>query len=376
MPEFCIMNTNTYKNSWHTIVIGGGQAGLATGYHLKKMNIDFLILDAEAQTGDSWRRRWNSLRLFTPAWNNGMPGLAFPGDQNSFPTKDEAADFLVEYKEKFDLPVLYDVRVLLVKKSSQGFQIMLKDQMLEAQNLVIATGNYSIPKIPFYAKELNGSIQQLHSSCYKSPDELPEGNLLVVGAGTSGFQIALDLLSDKRTVYIAGKPTPQIPDFVFKYFGRQFVWVNKHILNTSTPMGRKFQAAIMQGKGAPLIHISPEAVRQAGVRIVTRLKGVQDGWPITESGEKIEVSAVLWCTGFRPDYSWMDLPGAIAANGYPAADRGVSSKYPGLYFAGSQFQYSLTSTWLGGVGRDSRYIVNHMHANRESNYMKREKSVV
>jgi putative flavoprotein involved in K+ transport len=368
------MNTNTNKNYWHTIVIGGGQAGLATGYHLKKMNIDFLILDAEAQTGDSWRGRWNSLRLFTPAWNNGMPGHPFPGDQNSFPTKEEAADFLLEYKVKFDLPVLYHARVMMTKKSTHGFQIKLKDRTLETQNLVIATGNYTIPKIPAFAKELNAGIQQWHSSNYKSPADLPEGNILVVGAGTSGFQIALDLLHEKRKIFIAGKPTPQIPDFIFKYFGRQFVWVNKYILNTSTPMGRKFQAAIMQGKGAPLIHISPEAAQKAGVKIQQRLKGVQDGWPITEDGQKMEVSAIVWCTGFHPDYSWMDLPGAIVDNGYPETFRGISAKYPGLYFVGSSFQYSLTSTWMGGVGRDAAYIVNHLRANRKSNELKLEKS--
>jgi putative flavoprotein involved in K+ transport len=368
------MNTNAQKNFWHTIVVGGGQAGLATGYHLKKMNIDFMILDAEAQTGDSWRRRWNSLRLFTPAWNNGMPGYKFPGDQNAFPTKDEAADFLREYKEKFKLPVLYRARVLMVKKSAHGFQIMLKDRMFETQNLVIATGNYTIPKLPAFAKELSGTIRQIHSSDYKSPGDLPEGNILVVGAGTSGFQIAMDLLSEKRRVFIAGKPTAQIPDFILKYFGRQFVWVNKHILNTGTPMGRKFQAAIMKGGGAPLINISPEAVQQAGVSILPRLKGVQDGWPVTENGEMIEPTAIVWCTGFHPDYSWLDLPGAIAANGYPDAHRGISSKYTGLYFVGSQFQYSLTSIWLGGVGRDAEYIADHLSANAKSMIMKNEKA--
>jgi len=368
------MNTNTQKNLWHTIVIGGGQAGLATGYHLKKRNIDFLILDAEAQTGDSWRRRWNSLRLFTPAWNNAMPGCKFPGDQNTFPTKDEAADFLLEYKEKFELPVLYRARVLMAKKSADGFQIMLKDRMLETQNLVIATGNYTIPKLPAFAKELSGTIRQIHSSEYKSPGDLPEGNILVVGAGTSGFQIAMDLLSEKRRVFIAGKPTAQIPDFILKYFGRQFVWVNKHILNTGTPMGRKFQAAIMKGGGAPLINISPEAVQQAGVSILPRLNGVQDGWPVTENGEMIEPTAIVWCTGFHPDYSWLDLPGAIAANGYPDTHRGISSKYKGLYFVGSQFQYSLTSVWLGGVGRDAGYIADHLSVYAKSMTMKTEKA--
>ena len=305
-----------------------------------------------------------------------MPGCPFPGDQKAFPTKDEAADFLRSYKEKFKLSVVYNARVMMVKKSKIGFQITLKDRVLESENLVIATGNYAIPKIPAFAHELNKSIRQIHSSCYKSPYDLPEGNILVVGAGTSGFQIAMDLLHEKRRIFISGKPTAQIPDFILKHFGRQFVWVNKHILNTSTPMGRKFQALIMKGGGAPLINISPESVQSAGVKILPRLKGAQDGWPIMENGERIEPSAIVWCTGFHPDYSWMDLPGAIAANGYPASHRGISLKYSGLYFVGSQFQYSLTSTWLGGVGRDAEYVVNHLSAKEKTVIMKTEKSLV
>jgi putative flavoprotein involved in K+ transport len=368
------MNTNTQKNDWHTIVIGGGQSGLATGYHLKKKNIDFLILDAEMQTGDSWRGRWNSLRLFTPAWNNGLPGFSFPGNQHSFPSKDEAANFLQDYKEKIDLPVLYDARVLMVKKSKPGFQVLLKERTLETKNLVIATGNYAIPKIPAFAKKLKAGISQIHSSEYKSPADLPGADVLVVGAGTSGFQIAMDLLHDKRTVFISGKPTPQIPNFVLKYFGKQFVWVNKHILNTSTPMGRKFQETIMQGRGAPLINISPETAQLAGVKILPRLKGVEDGWPVTENGNIVKASAIVWCTGFHPDYSWLDLPGAIAANGYPQTFRGISRNYDGLYFVGSSFQYSLTSTWMGGVGRDAAYVVNRLCKNKISHYREPEKS--
>jgi putative flavoprotein involved in K+ transport len=355
-------------------VIGGGQSGLATGYYLQKKNIDFLILDAEIQTGDSWRGRWNSLRLFTPAWNNAMPGYPFPGNQHSFPTKDQAADFLRDYKERFDLPVLYDARVLMVKKSKYGFQVFLKDRTLETQNLVIATGNYTIPKIPAFARALKSDIRQLHSSDYKSPADLPNGNVVVVGAGTSGFQIAMDLIDKKRTVFISGKPTPQIPNFVLKYFGKQFVWVNKHILNTNTPMGRKFQSVIMQGRGAPLIHISPETAKQAGVKILQRLKGVEDGWPVTENDEVIGASAIIWCTGFHPDYSWLDLPEAIAANGYPKISRGISLKYGGLYFVGSSFQHSLTSTWMGGVGRDAAYVVKHLCENKISHYIEPEKS--
>ncbi len=354
------MNTDTQKNNWETIVIGGGQAGLATGFYLKKMKSDFLILDQDNRTGDSWRKRWNSLRLFTPAWNNGLPGFPFPGNQNAFPTKDEVADYLEKYKEKFQLPVMHGVRVKVVKRTRNGFLIIFNDQIFETKNLVIATGNYAIPKIPDFANEIRKEVQQIASSSYASPHTLPKGDILVVGAGTSGFQIALDLMQEKRQVFISGKPTAQIPDFIFKYFGKQFVWMNKYVLNTGTPMGRKFQSVIFQGKGAPLIHISPEKVQQAGVKALTRIKEVKDGWPVTEDGKKIEVSAIVWCTGFRSDYSWMDLPNAIAENGYPSTHRGVSSEYPGLYFVGSQFQYSLTSTWLGGVGRDAKYIVNVM----------------
>jgi putative flavoprotein involved in K+ transport len=368
------MNTEKQKNNWHTLVIGGGQAGLATGYHLKNLSIDFLILDAEARTGDSWRKRWDSLRLFTPAWNNGLPGQAFPGDQNAFPTKDEAGDFLEKYKDKFGLPVLYNARVTAVKKTNTGFQIRVGDRILVTENLVIATGNYAIPKIPSFASAFHTGILQLHAADYKSPDQLPDGKILVVGAGTSGFQIAMDLLQEKRTVYIAGKPTQQIPDFVFKYLGKQFVWVNKYILNTGTPMGRKFQATIRQGHGAPLIHISPEAAEKAGIKLLPRLKKVEHGLPVTESGEIVDPAAIIWCTGFHADYSWLNLPDAIGANGYPDADRGISLKYPGLYFVGAQFQYSLTSTWLGGVGRDAGYIAKHIRINRKSNSANFEKS--
>jgi len=370
------MNTDTVKNNWHTVVIGGGQAGLATGYYLKKLSIDFLILDAEERTGDSWRKRWDSLRLFTPAWNNGMPGLAFPGDPNAFPTKEEAGNFLLQYKEKFQLPVLYNARVTGVKKTDPGFQIRVGNRTLEAKNLVVATGNYTIPKIPSFAKDLHAGIRQLHAADYKSPDQLPGGKVLLVGAGTSGFQIAMDLLHEKRTVYIAGKPTPQIPDFVFRYFGRQFVWVNKHILNTGTPMGRKFQATIRKGHGAPLIHISPAAAVEAGIKILPRLKSVEAGWPVTENDERLEPAAIVWCTGFHSDYSWIDLPGAIAGDGYPTGERGISLRYPGLYFVGAQFQYSLTSTWMGGVGRDADYIARHICVNRKTNSMNPGKSFV
>ncbi len=168
-------------------------------------------------------------------------------------------------------------------------------------------------------------------------------------------------MKENRQVFISGKPTARIPDFIFKYFGKQFVWMNKYVLNTGTPMGRKFQSVIFQGKGAPLIHISPEKVQQAsGAKSRRRLRSSGGLACNRRWQQNSEVSAIVWRAGFM-DYSlWLDLPGAIAENGYPSTHRGVSSEYPGLYFVGSQFQYSLTSTWLGGVGRDAKYIVNVM----------------
>ncbi len=343
------------KTSWDTIVIGGGQAGLVTGYYLKKLKVDFVILDAHAITGDSWRRRWDSLRLFTPNWLNSLPGMPFPaGDE--FPSKDAVADYLISYKEAFDLPVQNGCHVIGLNKTTSGYQVTASDGIRFAASVVIATGNYTKPKIPAFAKTLDRSTKQVHSSNYLNSSQLPDGDILVVGAGTSGLQIALDLVQNKRKVYVAGKPPGHIPDLIFKYFAKQFVWFATNILNTSTPIGRKAGKAFKSGQAAPLINITLHDVIDAGATHLPRIVETNEGWPVSADGRQLKVANIIWATGFTPDYSWVKINGCFDDNGYPLTTRGISNNCEGMYFIGSAFQYGLTSAWLGGVARDADFI--------------------
>jgi putative flavoprotein involved in K+ transport len=362
---------------WDTIVIGGGQAGLAAGYYLKKMKKKFIILDAGGQVGDAWRRRWDSLRLFTPARLNGLPGMPFPGKPGYFPTRDEVADYLWIYEKKFDLPVRCNCKVLYVIRGEGKFEVGTREGVLSADNIIVATGSYQQPKIPAIAQQIDPMVHQIHSLAYRCSEDLPAGDVLVIGAGTSGVQIALDVRGDRgdqrdvpgdrdqRQVYLAGEPTARIPDFVFRYFERPFVWIASHILTVNTRAGRKVRKAIKEeGKGAPLIGVSMEDVYAAGIRHVSRITGVRDGRPMTETGVSLPVSAIIWATGFLPDYSWIRIPGCIDGQGYPLTQRGVSPAIDGLYFVGSTFQFGLTSTWLAGVGRDARYVCGALAARK------------
>ena len=351
---------DTQRLTYGTIIIGGGQAGLAAGYFCKEAGQDFIILDAAMVTGDSWRARWDSLRLFTPAGVNGLPGMPFPGNPDYFPTKDEVADFLLSYKQKFHLPVLYGQGVTSVMHGPVGYQVRTANSIFFAHNVIVATGAYHQPKIPSFSRDLNRSIKQVHSSRYTNAADLPTGDVLVVGAGTSGLQIAMDLRADGRTVTVAGHPTPRIPDIILKYFQKPFLWFAGNVLTTRTPMGRKLAHAMkVEGKGAPLIRISMDEATKAGIRHVKRIAGQDNGMPITENGGKLDIVAIVWATGFTPDYSWLQLPGCVDQQGYPIADRGISVVH-GLYFVGSTFQYSLQSTWLGGIAPDARYVVRQL----------------
>ena len=336
-------------------MIGGGQAGLAAGYYLRKMHRKFIILDAHASTGDAWRLRWDSLRLFTPAWLNGLPGMPFPGGSGHFPTKDEVADYLLTYRKLFDLPVRHDCKVLGLFKGARKFEVVTQAGSLFADNVIVATGGYQQPKIPAFAREIDPAVRQIHSYGYTHPNALPKGDVLVVGAGTSGMQIALDIHSACRAVYLAGSPTAHIPDFVFRYFERPFVWFASNVLTTGTPIGRKASRAI-KGKGAPLIGISMTEIHRAGIRNISRIVGVRDGLPVTENGVSMPVASIVWATGYTPDYSWIGIPDCRDDQGYPVTRRGVSTAVDGLYFVGSTFQYGLTSTWMAGVGRDAEFV--------------------
>jgi putative flavoprotein involved in K+ transport len=354
------MNTESVseKVNCGTIIIGAGQAGLAAGYYLRKAGDDFVIIDTVKDVGDSWRKRWDSLRLFTPSQYDHLPELPFPAKKGTMPSKDEMADYLKKYAEKFKLPLRLDEKVNHLSKTESGFEIVTSKAILKCDRVIIATGTNPQPRIPGFAKDINESIHQIHSSQYFNPDSLPSGNVLVVGAGTSGVEIAIELAKSRHT-FISGHPTFHIPDPVFRYAGRFYWWFISNILTVSTPIGRKAKESIVRG-GGPLVNVSKEDLVTAGVERLPRVAGVENGQPKLEDGRIMHFSSIVWATGFRPDFSWIDMEITDKTTGWPITERGVSPKIKGLYFVGMLFQYGLTSGLVGGVGKDAAFIVKHI----------------
>jgi len=348
-----------------TLIIGGGQAGLTAGHYLAKQDRSFVILDANERIGDAWRKRWDSLRLFTPACFSRLPGMPIPAPAWSFPTKDELADYLESYAARFDLPVRTGVSVDGLSKDDGRFVVSAGDLRFEAENVIVATGAHRIPKVPAFASELDPRIVQLHSSEYLNPSQLQEGDVLLVGAGNSGAEIAAEL-SRTHPCLLAGRKLDEIPvrhgtlparlGFrVFRFFGHR-------VLRLDTRVGRKLGAKLL-AKGAPLIRVRSRDLTEAGVERVPRVVGVREGLPMLEDDRVLDVANVIWCTGFRTDFRWIDLP-VFDDEGTPLHYRGVVESEPGLYFLGLVFLYSFSSDVLPGRGRDARYIAKHIAARR------------
>jgi putative flavoprotein involved in K+ transport len=349
------------KKNWGTVVIGGGQAGLAAGYYLKKIHEDFIILDEGARTGDRWRQRWDSLALFTPAEHDSLPWFPFPSPRGSFPTKDDMAEYLEEYARKFSLPIQFNTGVTELSESGSGYRIITSKGELFARQVIVATGTNPVPYIPEFAKDLDPKITQIHSSEYKNPGSLPASETLVVGAGTSGVEIALEL-SQSRPVMVSGRPTPHIPEFFLKHAGKLYWRFIHHVITLNTPIGRKVRKKIVKG-GAPLISVSPEDLKKAGVALLPRISGVLNGLPQQADNRVITVHSIVWATGFKPDFSWIRME-ITDQSGWPKTKRGISEGHKGLYFVGMLFQFGLTSGLVGGVGRDAAYVVGHLQKNR------------
>jgi putative flavoprotein involved in K+ transport len=336
------------------VVIGGGQAGLSAGYWLQQQDIDFLIVDANARVGDVWRNRWDSLQLFTPARYSGLPGLAFPGEPYHLPKREAVADYLEWYAEVFDLPIRSSVRVNGVRRVGNSFEITTSGTTLQAENVIVATGPFQTPRVPSFASQLDPSITQLHSSEYKRPSQLPEGNVLVVGAGNSGAQIALELARTRNTV-LAGRAVGSMPRRVL---GRDvFDWLYLTLMRPSGDsfLGRRIRKNVLGGTDA-LIGMTEADLIQGGVRREGRVTGVCNGKPQLASGEVLDVAAIVWSTGFTPDFTWIDAP-VFGANGYPIHRRGATS-VPGLYFLGQRFLNKLNSSLIGGVGADAAHLAD------------------
>jgi putative flavoprotein involved in K+ transport len=347
------------------LVIGAGQAGLSVGYHLLQQGVrNFLLLDANARVGDPWRQRWDSLRVFTPAKYDSLDGMPFPAPPFSYPTKDEMADYLEEYARHFNLPVRNGVRVDGLSRSGDRYVVTAGHQRFLAREVVVAMATYQKPKVPAFATELDPSIVQLHSSAYRSPAQLRPGKVLLVGAGNSGAEIAIELRKAGHPVVMSGRDVGNIPPWFHHPVSQRlfmpllFRGIFHRLLSESTPLGRKAKRG-HNGQATPLIRTLPRHLAAAGVERVGRVAGVQGGRPVLEDGTVLDATNVIWCTGYHPGFSWVNLP-VFDERGEPRQYRGVVCDEPGLYFVGLDFLYAMSSTMIHGVGRDARYVAERI----------------
>ena len=345
-----------------TLVIGGGQAGLAVGYHLAKAGRSFVILDANARVGDAWRNRWDSLRLFTPARYDGLPGSRFPAPGGSAPTKDQLAEYLESYAERFELPVRAGLRADRVSREGDRYVVTAGEDRFEAEDVVIATGGHQSPRIPAFSKDLDPSIRQLHSAAYRNPAQLREGGVLIVGAGNSGADISMDVIGSHPT-WMSGRDPGHVPFHIDTFLGRNVGvrivrFVGQHVLTVRTPVGRKARSKFLS-QGTLVVRVKPKEMLAAGIIRVPRTVGAQDGRPVLEDGRVLDVTNVIWCTGYRQDLSWVDLP-IFGEDGAPRHVRGVVGSQPGVYFVGLPFQFAATSDVLPGVSRDARFVADRI----------------
>lgn len=350
------------------IVIGGGQAGLSVGHHLAKRGVSFVILEANPRIGDSWRSRWDSLRLFTPARFDSIPGMPFPAPANDFPTKNQMADYLESYAAKFALPVRTGVTVDRVTRDGDRYTVEAGGCVLEAEHVVVAMSDYQHPRIPAFASELDPDIVQLHSQDYRRPSQLRDGAVLLVGAGNSGSEIALETARSGHATLMSGRDTGSVPFRLGGLIGRlgftRFVLrvVFHRLLTLGTPMGRRARPGIIS-RGAPLIRVKARDLAALRVERVPRCAGVKNGKPVLADGRVLDVANVIWCTGFIPAFSWIELP-VFDDRGEPIHHRGVVTGEPGLYFLGLHFLYAMSSTMIHGVGRDAEYVADQIAGRR------------
>jgi len=370
------MNNRYDSTKIQTIVIGGGQAGLSVGYHLARRGLPFVILDANLRTGDAWRNRWDSLRLFSPARYSGLPGMRFPAPGSSFPTKEQMADYLVDYATRFGLPVRNGVSVDRLWREGGRFVMSAGSQLFESENVVVAMANYQVPYTPVFARELDPGIVQIHSHAYRNPSQLQEGGVLVVGVGNSGGDIAIEVARTHPT-WLSGKESGHIPWRIETFLARNFLvrlvrFAGHHVLSVNTPIGRKLRPRLLR-QAAPLVRVKPQDLLEAGIERVARTVGVEAGLPLLADGRVLRVRNVIWCTGYQHGFPWIDLPIYGDNGGHePVHEQGVVPNVPGLYFVGLHFLYAMSSATLIGVGRDAGRIVGVLASRVRSGPRERE----
>jgi putative flavoprotein involved in K+ transport len=346
-----------------TLIIGAGQAGLATAYHLTRAGREVVVVDAHERVGDGWRQQWDTLRLYSPARYDGLPGLAFPAPSWSFPGKDEVADYFESYAERFELPVRLGQRVDRLEADGDRYLATFGNRTIRAENVVVSTGTFGrTPLVPDFADRLDPLIMQLHSSQYRRPSQLRDGPVLVVGASHSGADVAYELAESRPTI-LCGRDPGQIPvrlgTPMFKVAFPLVVFAFTHVLSRRTPMGRK-EMNEFRLHGGPALRVKRADLLARGVeRLPARVVGVEDGRPLLADGRVADVANVVWCTGFRQAFGWIDLP-IFDEHGWPDELRGVVDRAPGLFFCGLSFQSAASSMLIHGVRRDSAYVAKRI----------------
>jgi putative flavoprotein involved in K+ transport len=337
-----------------TLIVGGSQAGLAMGYKLRERGLPFQIVDAADEIGAVWRNRWDSLRLFTAAQYDSLPGMDFPAAQDTYPGKDDVADFLQAYAATFELPVRLNARVTSLREEGGGYLAETDDGELRAKDVVVATGPFQVPRVPAIADGLAAEVRQMHSVDYRSPAAIDEGPVLIVGGGNTGFQIAKELSAGHQVHLAIGSRQTPLPQ---RLFGRDLFW----FLDVTGLIRKSLETRIGQRLSGreTLIGSSPRALsRRYGVTLHGRAVNAAGSTVSFEDGTSVEPTTVIWATGFKPDYSWIEVP-VIGKNGRPRHERGVTDSN-GLYFLGLSWQYTRGSALLGWVKDDAEYIAERI----------------
>ncbi|WP_345799859.1 NAD(P)/FAD-dependent oxidoreductase [Microbacterium sp. AZCO] len=349
-----------------TIVVGAGAAGLGVAKRLRDRGIHVVVLDDQRRVGDTWRTRYRSLKLFTPRSLAELPGLRLDIGYFEFPTGAQFGDYLERYAETFALPVHTSTRVVALTRAGAGFRLETSaGEILLARRVVVAAGAHRVPVTPDFAPRLDPGIRQIHSLAYAGPEDLAPGRVLVVGAGNSGTDIALEAAAAGHDVTLAGRHPGQVPGDIDTPIGnlvsRIFI---RRLLRTTidTAKGRELRDTA-RGHGVDLVRNSLKDLDRAGVVRVPRIGGADaSGRPATDDGVAIDAATIVWCTGSRPDFTWIRIDGAVDGTGWPDEYRGISRTVPGLAFLGLPFQYSVASPTLMGMGVDADYVVERLFA--------------
>ena len=355
-PEATPDSTSSYE----VAVIGAGQAGLVMGYFLERQGRKFVILEAADAIGSAWRARWESLTLFTPRRYSGLPGRPFPGDPEGYPDRDEVIAYLERYAETFELPIALDSRVRRLTKEDGRFVLEVDGRTFTADQVVVATGPFQKPHVPEAATRLRPDVFQTPTTGYQKPSGVPEGTVLVVGGGNTGFQIAKELSATREVHLSVGSRQTPLPQ---RLLGRDLFWwlTKSRLLNTTVEsrLGRKMRHR------DTLIGSSPRELRRRyGVQLKPRVVDADERTVRFEDGSELDVDAVIWPTGYRPDYSWIDLP-AFDADGRIRHRRGVTD-VPGLYFLGLTWQHTRGSALIGWVKDDGEFIAEQIKTLQEA----------